>query len=399
MPVSTPPRPDAVRVATPRRVAAVVTAAGVLGAACVLSLMVGNEPLSPATVLRALLDPGATDARDIVRGLRLDRTFIALAAGLALGAARPADAGPDAQPARRSRPARGQRRRRGGGRDRHRPPRHHRSRARRSGFALLGAAAASVAVYVLGSGGHASTTPIRLALAGAALTAVLSAYINGISLSSQANYDQMRFWLVGSVVGREVSVPADTAAVPAGRRGGRAARDAGTQRPRARGGRRPRARGRHRPAAPADRPRDHAALPAPRPPWPVRSSSSASSSPTSRDTWSGRTSARVVPLSMLLSATLLLVADTIGRVVADREVEAGIMTAFIGAPLFIALVLDATGSRTCEAPGDDDPCTPRHLHDPCAARRAGRAARRRPPRSSSAPSSWPRAWSRACWRC
>ena len=46
----------------------------------------------------------------------------------------------------------------------------------------------------------------------------------------------------------------------------------------------------------------------------------------------------VVPLSMLLSAALLVIADTVGRIVIDREIDAGIMTAFIGAPVFIALV-------------------------------------------------------------
>ena len=47
----------------------------------------------------------------------------------------------------------------------------------------------------------------------------------------------------------------------------------------------------------------------------------------------------VLPISMTLAGSLLLVADTAGRVVTpDREIAAGIMTAFIGAPVFIALV-------------------------------------------------------------
>jgi len=46
----------------------------------------------------------------------------------------------------------------------------------------------------------------------------------------------------------------------------------------------------------------------------------------------------VLPLSMLLGANLLLGADVIGRVaLAPGELEVGIVTAFVGAPVFIAL--------------------------------------------------------------
>lgn len=42
---------------------------------------------------------------------------------------------------------------------------------------------------------------------------------------------------------------------------------------------------------------------------------------------------------MLLAPTLLLVADTIGRLVArPGEVQVGVVTAVIGAPFFIALI-------------------------------------------------------------
>ena len=47
----------------------------------------------------------------------------------------------------------------------------------------------------------------------------------------------------------------------------------------------------------------------------------------------------VLPYSMMLAPILLLAADIIGRVIArPGEVQVGIVTALIGAPVFIALV-------------------------------------------------------------
>ena len=47
----------------------------------------------------------------------------------------------------------------------------------------------------------------------------------------------------------------------------------------------------------------------------------------------------LVPYSMLLGAILLLSADVIGRVIIQPgELQVGIVTAFLGAPLFVALV-------------------------------------------------------------
>ena len=48
---------------------------------------------------------------------------------------------------------------------------------------------------------------------------------------------------------------------------------------------------------------------------------------------------RVLPLSMLLAPVLLVEADVLGRVVArPGEVQVAILTAAIGAPVFVALV-------------------------------------------------------------
>ena len=54
---------------------------------------------------------------------------------------------------------------------------------------------------------------------------------------------------------------------------------------------------------------------------------------------SGRTTAGPCPYSLLLAPILLLAADIIGRVIArPGEVQVAIVTAVIGAPVFIALV-------------------------------------------------------------
>ncbi|WP_408897218.1 FecCD family ABC transporter permease [Nocardioides sp. R1-1] len=330
------PRAPRRSVAAPRRVVALLGAGAVLAAAVVLSLMVGNQWLSPPTVVRELVDPGATPARDIVRGLRLDRTVLALVVGVALGAAgalmQALTRNPLADPGLLGVNAGA-------------------AAAVVTGiaflditdagvqiwFAFAGAAAASVVVYVLGSGGRASATPVRLALAGAALTAVLSSYVNGVALSSQASFDTMRFWLVGSVVGREISVlgtvwpfllagglvaafvaPALNA-IALGEDTGRAL---GVNIGRLRvltavaitllcGA----ATALAGPIVFLGLVLPHVArhLVGPDQRW-------------------------VLPLSMVLSAALLLLADTAGRIASEREVEAGIMTAFIGAPLFIVLV-------------------------------------------------------------
>ncbi|THA23085.1 iron ABC transporter permease [Streptomyces sp. A1277] len=64
-------------------------------------------------------------------------------------------------------------------------------------FAFAGAAIVSVAVYFLG--GSRSATPVRLALAGTAVTAALYGYVNAVQLLDSAALDRLRFWTVGSL--------------------------------------------------------------------------------------------------------------------------------------------------------------------------------------------------------
>lgn len=78
-------------------------------------------------------------------------------------------------------------------------------------FGLLGAAVASVAVYALGSGGPGGMTPTKVTLAGAVLAALLSSFTASIMLLDERSLDQFRFWMVGSIAGRDMEVVAAVA--------------------------------------------------------------------------------------------------------------------------------------------------------------------------------------------
>nr|WP_139280004.1 iron chelate uptake ABC transporter family permease subunit [Rhodococcus yunnanensis] len=73
-------------------------------------------------------------------------------------------------------------------------------------FAFIGAVLATVAVYVLGSMGRAGATPIRLTLAGIALAAVLGGITSGMLLLNPEAFDKMRFWGAGSLAGRGLDI-------------------------------------------------------------------------------------------------------------------------------------------------------------------------------------------------
>lgn len=69
-------------------------------------------------------------------------------------------------------------------------------------FAFAGAAVAAVVVYGIASAGWEGPTPVRLALVGAAFTAVATSLITLVVLGNLSTLDQYRFWSVGSLVGR-----------------------------------------------------------------------------------------------------------------------------------------------------------------------------------------------------
>lgn len=205
-------------------------------------------------------------------------------------------------------------------------------------FAFFGAAAASVVVYGLGAIGREGATPVKLALAGAALTALLASMTSAVLIIDLATLDQFRFWAVGSLAGREwdISVPMTPfllvgmlIALISGfllnplALGDDVARSLGQRIALVRGfatlgvvllcGA----------ATAAAGPIVFVGLIVPH-------VARAIVGPDQR--W-------IVPYSAVLGGILLLVADTVGRVIArPGEVQVGIMTALIGAPFFIVLV-------------------------------------------------------------
>lgn len=72
--------------------------------------------------------------------------------------------------------------------------------------AFLGAGITAVSVYWLGSLGRGGLTPLNLTIAGAALTALFSSLTTGILILSQRTLEEIRFWLAGSVAGRDFTL-------------------------------------------------------------------------------------------------------------------------------------------------------------------------------------------------
>ena len=73
------------------------------------------------------------------------------------------------------------------------------------GFAFGGALFASLIVAFTGSAGGGQLSPVRLTLAGVALTAVLEGFTSGVSLLNPVVYDRLRFWQAGSLDIRTLS--------------------------------------------------------------------------------------------------------------------------------------------------------------------------------------------------
>ena len=71
-------------------------------------------------------------------------------------------------------------------------------------FAFGGALIATVGVYIIGSAGRSrSVDPIRLTLAGVAVAAVLTGLTKAILLTNERAFDAFRSWDVGAIAGRD----------------------------------------------------------------------------------------------------------------------------------------------------------------------------------------------------
>lgn len=199
-----------------------------------------------------------------------------------------------------------------------------------------GVVAAAVILWVSTVAGGGPGTVI---LAGAAVTAALSSVTAGIAISSSTSLDAFRFWQVGSVAGREWSVlvgvlpvlilGAVVAALAAGPLNVLALGDdlAATLGQRVLLTRLTLVAGAVALAAAATAaagPIGFVGLIVPH---------------LARRLVSGTDHRLILPASAALGATLLLLADTLGRVIAPpTEVQVGVLTALVGAPALVLIV-------------------------------------------------------------
>ncbi|SDD25115.1 FecCD family ABC transporter permease [Actinokineospora iranica] len=320
-----------------RRLPWLIAAMGVLVLVTLLSIMVGSKHIPLLEVLRLLGSAESGEDAAIVNGMRLSRTLFGLAVGVSLGLAGALMQGltrnPLADPGLLGVGA-----------------------GAALGvvlttsvfgvtalfgyiwFAFAGAMAATVVVYVLGSLGRGGANPAKLALAGAAVSALLQSVISMILLLDSATLDDYRFWAVGSlnvpdsstllqvlpflvlgVVLAAVSAPGLNILAL----GDDVARALGQN-------------------VLAMRLLGAVAITL------LAGGATAVCGPIAflglvvphiARMLTGPDQRWVLAYSAVLAPTLLLAADVLGRVIADRsEVHVGIVVAFLGAPFFIALV-------------------------------------------------------------
>lgn len=205
-------------------------------------------------------------------------------------------------------------------------------------FGFAGAALASIVVYGIGAQGRSGATPVRLALAGTAVTAALTAVINGVTIVDTRVLERYRFWVVGALGGHDTDTIAQVApfmvvglvlalllarplnALALGEDAGRAL---GAHVGRTRGAGAVAVTLLCGAATAAAGPIVFLGLTVPH-------VARALCGPDQR--W-------VLPYSAVLAPVLLLTADVLGRVV-DRpgEIEVGVVCAFLGGPIFVALI-------------------------------------------------------------
>ncbi|WP_329039782.1 iron ABC transporter permease [Streptomyces sp. NBC_00178] len=188
-----------------RRALAMAVAVLALMLSVLLSLAVGARTIAPSAVVDALLHGGHTEAADVIRQLRLPRTLIGLMVGAALALAGTVLQGITRNPIAD-------------------PGILGISQGASVAvvlaiayagihtltgyvwFAFAGAAVASVAVYAIASRGRGGATPVKLALGGAAINALLVSVTMAVLTTKASALEEFRFWQVGSISGREAEV-------------------------------------------------------------------------------------------------------------------------------------------------------------------------------------------------
>lgn len=313
-----------------------VAVAGLL-VVVLLSLVAGNQWFGPHDVFVAAADFTGSDTDRVIRYLRFPRTAAGLLAGAALGLAGavmqgitrnpladPGILGVNAGAALAVVAAIGLL--------------GVQSLTGYVWFAMGGALIATVVVYLVGSVGRGGATPVKLALAGAALSALLGSVTSAITLLDLSTLNEFRFWVVGSLTLATSAIVAQALpfialgillALALGRSlnqlalGEDLAATLGTR---------------------VGLVRVLAALAV----MLLAGTATAMAGPIAFVGLAVPHVARalvgadyrwILPWSLVLAPTVLLVADVAGRLVArPDELQVGIITALIGAPLFIALV-------------------------------------------------------------
>ncbi|MFB6719967.1 FecCD family ABC transporter permease [Kribbella sp. NPDC056345] len=319
------------------RAAGLLLCVAVLAVSVLLSLSVGNQYFGAHDVYLALANFTGSDNDRVIRYLRMPRTGAGLLAGAALGLAGalmqgvtrnpladPGILGVNAGAALAVVGAIG--------------VLGVHSLTGYVWFAMGGALVATVVVYLVGAIGRGGATPVKLALAGAAISALLGSVTSAITLLDLSTLNEFRFWVVGSltlatgsVIGQAVPFVAVgiVLALVLGRSlnqlalGDELARSLGTR---------------------VTLVRVMAGLAV----VVLAGTATAIAGPIGflglavphvARTLVGADYRWILPWSMVLAPAVLLLADVVGRLVArPDELQVGIITAVIGAPVFIALV-------------------------------------------------------------
>ncbi|MEV8376794.1 iron chelate uptake ABC transporter family permease subunit [Kribbella sp. NPDC056861] len=319
------------------RSAGLLVAVAVLLAAALLSMLAGNQWFGPHDVYVAAADFTGSDTDRVIRYLRFPRTAVGLLAGMALGLsgavmqgitrnslADPGILGVNAGAALAIVAAISLL--------------GVQSLNGYVWFAMGGALVATVVVYLVGSVGRGGATPVKLALAGAAFSALLGSVTSAITLLDLTALNEFRFWVVGSLTLATGEIVAQSLpflaigivlALALGRSlnqialGEELAATLGTR---------------------VGLVRVLAALAI----MLLAGTATAMAGPIAfvglavphvARSLVGADYRWILPWSLVLAPTMLLLADVAGRFVArPDELQVGIITALIGAPLFIALV-------------------------------------------------------------
>ncbi|WP_433365640.1 FecCD family ABC transporter permease [Streptosporangium sp. CA-115845] len=181
----------------PARAAILLAALALLAVVAVAGVSVGTRAIAPAEIWRTFADYAGSDDHLIIRDVRVPRTILGILVGAALGASgaliQTLTRNPLAEPGILGVTA-------------------------GAGFAInlggaLGLAGSQSAQLMLAFAGSVlavllvysvgRTSPLRLVLAGVALSSVLAGLSLGMRLMLPDVFDRFRFWSVGALAGRE----------------------------------------------------------------------------------------------------------------------------------------------------------------------------------------------------